>query len=71
MEARHQADLSLDGGERWTRLPGGVAELPEKDEPYDRGTDTCPLRNVVGEGQDMAAKLFRILPDFMADMQAS
>ncbi len=67
----HQEAATLDGEEQWTCTPGAVAEVPARDELYNRKTDPYQLKNVINENPDVARDLLRALKAQMAAIQAS
>ena len=54
----------------WTCSPGSVAEVPLKDELYDRRNDPFQLVNLIDEHPDVARKLLFKLTDYMDDLKA-
>ena len=71
-EARkYKEAASLDGEDQWTCTPGSAAEVPEKDELYDRHTDPFQLNNVIDKHPDVAAALLGKLRERIAELRAS
>jgi hypothetical protein len=68
---QHREAATLDGEDQWTCTPGAVAELPERDELYDRRTDPFQLNNVIDQHPDVARELFQQLREFMAELKVT
>jgi arylsulfatase A-like enzyme len=62
---------TLDGEDQWTCTPGSVAELPERDELYDRKADPFQLKNVIDKHPEKAKELFQQLREYMAELRAT
>ncbi len=58
-----------EGEEMWTCTPSSVAEVPERDELYDRKADPCQLNNVAGKDPGRAAEFYAELRAFMAGLR--
>ncbi len=71
VQARHKQNATIDGADQWTCTPSSTADVPEKDELYNRKTDPFQLKNVIGEHPDVARKLFENLFNFMEELRAS
>ncbi|MHB1134972.1 MAG: sulfatase [Chloroflexota bacterium] len=71
VEERMRAAATLDGEEQWTCTPGSVAEVPERDELYDRRVDPFQLRNLAAEKPGMASDLYARLREFMAELRTT
>ena len=69
--ADYKAAHSLDGHDQWTCTPGALAELPEKDELYNRKEDPFQLRNVINEYPDVAEELLKRLLAYIKDLENS
>ena len=67
---QYQEAASLDGEEQWTCTPGSRADVPEKDELYNRRTDPFQLHNVIEQHRDTAAGLLTALRDYIASLRA-
>ncbi len=65
---KYKEAASLDGEEQWTCTPGASAEVPAKDELYNRKTDPFQLNNVIDQHKDVAGKLYNQLNTFMQDL---
>lgn len=63
--------MALDGADQWTCTPNSVAEVPEKDELYDRVNDPFQLNNIIDEHKDVAHRLLMQLNDYMEDLKNS
>ena len=61
---------TLDGEAQWTCTPGALAEVPQKDELYDRHKDPFQLNNIISEHPEIAKKLLLQLKDFILDLQS-
>jgi len=68
-EGRMREAATLDGEEQWTCTPGSVAEVPERDELYDRRADPFQLNNIAAKDPGRASELYAQLREFMADLQ--
>jgi len=68
-QQRHRDAATLDGEDQWTCTPGSVAELPERDELYDRKTDPFQLNNVIDQHPETARELLAMLKGFMAEQR--
>lgn len=67
----HKKMASLDGEAQWTCTAAASAEVPERDELYDRRKDPFQLNNVANEHKEVAKELLEKLKLFMAEMRAS
>ncbi len=56
---------TLDGEDQWTCTPGSRADVPAKDELYNRKTDMAQLNNVIDKHPEAAKKLWDELREFM------
>ncbi len=65
---KYKEAASLDGEEQWTCTPGASADVPAKDELYDRRKDPFQLNNVIDQHKDVAVKLYKQLTTFMQDL---
>jgi len=64
----HRDAATLDGEYQWTCTPGSIAEVPERDELYDRKIDPFQLNNVVDQHPEAARELLRRLKEFMSEL---
>ena len=71
IEARHNANASLDGEAQWTCTPSSTVDRPERDELYDRVNDPFQLHNVIAEHPDVAKRLLMQLTDYIDDLTNS
>ncbi len=73
VEAEKQTNIKMttDGEDQWTCTPAAAAEVPAKDELYDRKKDRFQLSNVIDKNPDVAKKLWQQLRAFMEDLRAS
>ena len=62
---------TLDGEDQWTCTPGSVADVPERDELYDRKTDPFQLNNIMDKHPEKAKELFQQLREFMAELRVT
>ncbi len=67
----YQKAASLDGEAQWTCTPGSIAQLPEKDELYDRKKDKWQLNNILDKNPDKGRELLAKLRNYMSDLRAS
>ncbi len=67
-QAHHKESASLDGEEQWTCTPASVAEVPEKDELYDRKNDPFQLKNIIDQKPEVAKQLYDTLREFMTEL---
>ncbi len=65
---RHKEAASLDGEDQWTCTPGARADVPIKDELYDRKNDPFQLNNVIDQYPEEAKKMFDTLREFMTEL---
>ena len=70
-EERLRRAATLDGEDQWTCTPGSVAEVPEKDELFDRKSDPFQLNNIANKDPKKAAELYETLREFMAELRTS
>lgn len=70
-EEIHKEAATLDGEEQWTCTPGSVAEVPARDELYNRRTDPFQLHNVAAENREVARELLKQLRQYMEELSAS
>ncbi|MBM3132452.1 MAG: sulfatase, partial [Chloroflexi bacterium] len=70
-ERMHKEAATLDGEDQWTCTPGAVAQVPERDELYDRRKDPFQLKNIADKHPQVARDLLRILKGFMAEMRCT
>jgi hypothetical protein len=70
-EKRHREAATLDGEEQWTCTPGSVAEVPERDQLFDRKADPFQLNNIASKDPKRASKLYETLREFMADLRTA
>ncbi len=70
-EQMHAAAATLDGEDQWTCTPGSVAQVPEKDELYDRKADPFQLANIASKHPEKAGELFKQLREFMFELQTT
>jgi len=68
---RHREAATLDGEDQWTCTPGAVAQLPERDELYDRKADPFQLNNIIDKHPEKAMELFQQLKEYMAQLRVS
>jgi arylsulfatase A-like enzyme len=71
MQARLKDSATLDGEEMWTCTPGSVAEVPERDQLFDRQDDPCQLNNIAQKDPGRAAELYAQLREFMAELRTT
>ena len=69
--AEYIGAATLDGEDQWTCTPSSIAELPARDELYDRKKDPSQLNNVIDEHQDEAKELYYRLRAFMAELMTT
>ncbi|WP_303236653.1 sulfatase [uncultured Bilophila sp.] len=62
---------TLDGKDQWTCTPLAVADVPERDELYDRRTDRNQQCNVINDYPEIAAGLLKTLQNHMAELYRS
>ena len=62
---------TLDGEEQWTCTPGSVAQVPERDQLFDRKADPFQLNNIASKDPKRAKELFDQLRDFMAELRTT
>jgi hypothetical protein len=62
---------ALDGEDQWTCTPSSLAEMPARDELYDRKQDPFQLHNVIDQHQEVAKELYYNLRAFMAELITS
>ena len=60
---------TLDGEEQWTCTPGSLAQVPERDELYDRREDPHQLNNIAAKDPGRASELYAQLREFMAELR--
>ncbi|MDA8218002.1 MAG: sulfatase [Dehalococcoidales bacterium] len=70
-QRRAKEAATLDDEEQWTCTPGSVAEVPERDQLFDRRADPFQLNNIAGKDPGRASKLYAQLRDFMAELRTS
>ncbi|MBN2060609.1 MAG: sulfatase [Deltaproteobacteria bacterium] len=70
-QRRMKEAATLDDEEQWTCTPGSLAEVPERDELYDRHTDMAQLNNIAAEHPEIAKELLDKLINFMSELRAS
>jgi len=70
-EKMHREAASLDGEDQWTCTPGSVAEVPERDELYDRKKDQFQLNNIADKHPEKAKELLQQLREFMAELRTT
>ena len=70
-EERLREAATLDGEEQWTCTPGSVADVPERDELYDRQADPFQLNNIAAQDPGRASELYAQLREFMAELRTS
>jgi hypothetical protein len=68
---RHREAATLDGEDQWTCTPGAVAQLPERDELYDRRADPFQLNNIIDKHPEKAMELFQQLKEYMAQLRVT
>ncbi len=71
LERRLKEAATLDDEEQWTCTPGSVAELPERDQLFDRRADPFQLNNIAGKDPGRASELYAQLREFMAELRTS
>ncbi len=69
--ARYQAEANLDDEAQWTCTPSSTADVPARDELYDRKKDPFQLHNIADKNPEKALELLKKLQAFMAELQAS
>jgi hypothetical protein len=62
---------TLDGEEQWTCTPGSVAQVPERDQLFDRKADPFQLNNIAAKDPNRAKQLFDQLREFMAELRTA
>ncbi len=67
--ARHKDAATVDGEEQWTCTPGAKADVPEKDELYDRKKDPFQLNNIIDKHPDIAKKMYDQIREFMSELK--
>jgi arylsulfatase A-like enzyme len=66
--SEYKEAASLDGEDQWTCTPSSLAELPARDELYDRKKDPFQLHNIIDQYQDEAKELYYKLRAFMGEV---
>ena len=62
---------TLDGKAQWTCTPLAVADVPARDELYDRTVDRNQLHNVIADYPEIAAEMLRMLEAHMKALHNS
>ncbi|MCL4467118.1 MAG: sulfatase-like hydrolase/transferase, partial [Chloroflexi bacterium] len=70
-EGQMRDAATLDGEDQWTCTPGSVAEVPERDELFDRRADPFQLNNIAAKDPGRASELYARLREFMADLRTT
>ena len=63
------ANTMQDDDEMWTCTPGSQAQLPEKDELYDRSADPFQLNNIIDKNPEKAQELYQQLKNYMNELR--
>ncbi|MDA8219360.1 MAG: sulfatase [Dehalococcoidales bacterium] len=71
MERRAKEVATLDGEDQWTCTPGSIAEVPERDQLFDRREDRYQLNNIAAKDPGRASELYAQLREFMAELRTS
>ena len=69
--SEYKEAAALDGEDQWTCTPSSLAEMPARDELYDRKKDPFQLHNIIDQHQDEAKELYYNLRAFMAELMVS
>lgn len=67
-EKLHKDAATLDGEDQWTCTPGSVAEVPERDELYDRKADQFQLKDISEQNPEKAQEMLMKLKEIMAEL---
>jgi arylsulfatase A-like enzyme len=70
-EAMHREAATLDGEDQWTCTPGSIAEVPERDELYNRKKDPFQLKNIAEKKPKKAMELLDKLLEFMGELRTT
>jgi hypothetical protein len=71
LERRLKEAATLDGEDQWTCTPGSIAQVPERDQLFDRKADPFQLNNIAGKDPKRAKELFDQLREFMAELRTT
>ena len=71
LQRRMKETATLDGEEQWTCTPGSVAQVPERDQLFDRKADPFQLNNIASKDPNRAKQLFDQLREFMAELRTA
>lgn len=71
LQRRMKETATLDGEDQWTCTPGSVAEVPERDQLFDRKADPFQLNNIASKDPKQAIELYDQLREFMAELRTS
>jgi hypothetical protein len=69
LQRRMKEAATLDGEDQWTCTPGSVAQVPERDQLFDRKADPFQLNNIANKEQMRAKELYDQLREFMAELR--
>jgi arylsulfatase A-like enzyme len=62
---------TLDDEDQWTCTPGSLAEVPERDQLFDRRADPFQLNNIAAKDPKRASELYAQLREFMAELRTT
>jgi len=71
LQRRMKEAATLDGEDQWTCTPGSVAQVPERDQLFDRKADPFQLNNIASKDPKRAKELFDQLREFMAELRTT
>lgn len=71
LQERLKQAASLDNEEQWTCTPGSIAEVPERDQLFDRRADPFQLNNIAAKEPGRSSELYAQLREFMAELRTT
>ncbi len=71
LQRRLKETATLDGEDQWTCTPGSVAQVPERDQLFDRRADPFQLNNIASKDPKRARELYDQLREFIAELRTT